>query len=119
MKPFVLLFALVTFSCSEQALSPRIQTGIEGQTYEMGGPAPSLEPTPLRGIWTIQVSDSDKVLLQTVSTDSAGAFRICLQPGTYYLMVSDALWTQSQNGPFVVVPDQVTTVKVYHDNGMR
>jgi len=113
--------------CCQQPTSPKIESGskiesgIEGQIYEIGSPAVSVgwTPPPLRGIRTIVISDSNKVGLQLVVTDSLGAFKISLQAGTYFLLVKDTIRPQGQNGPFVVAADQITSVKVCHDNGMR
>jgi hypothetical protein len=124
-KHFSLLLALcfcaTLLLCCQQIISPKIEGGIEGQIYEIGSPAvpPGWTPPPLRGIRTIVISDSSKVGLQLLATDSLGAFKMSLQAGTYFLLVKDTIRPQGQNGPFVVAADQIISVKVYHDNGMR
>jgi hypothetical protein len=114
-------FCALFLLCCQQAISPTNESGIEGQIYEIGSPAVPLgwTPPPLRGVNTIIVSDSSKVALQMLATDSLGAFKINLEAGTYFISVKDTLMPQRQNGPFVVEANQITSVKVYHDNGMR
>jgi len=122
-----LCFCIVFLLCCQQVISPKIEngqkieSGIEGQIYEIGSPAvpPGWTPPPLRGIRTIVISDSNEVGLQLLATDSLGAFKFSLQAGTYFLLVKDTIRPQGQNGPFVVAADQITSVKVCHDNGMR
>ena len=107
--------------CCQQTNSPIFESGIEGQVYEIGGSAVPAGwiPPPLKGVRTIVVSNSNKVDLQLLTTDSLGAFKISLRPGSYFLLVTDSMRSQGLNGPFVVARDQITSVKVYHDNGMR
>jgi len=117
----LLLFLGVPFDSCQQVTPPKTETGIEGQIYEIGSPAVREDwtPPPLKGVNTIVVSDSNKVAFQEFATDSLGGFRIELQAGTYFLLVRDTIWPQGQNGPFVVEANLVSSVKVYHDNGVR
>jgi hypothetical protein len=114
-------FCALLLLCCQQTNSPKIESGIAGQIYEVGSPAVTVgwTPPPLRGVRTIVVSDSNNVELQRLDTDSLGAFEIALPAGTYFLLVRDTVRAQGQNGPFVVLAGQISTVKVYHDNGMR
>ena len=122
-----LCFSTILLCCCQQPVSPRnesgskIESGIEGQIFEIGSPAVPVgwTPPPLRGVRTIIVSDSNKISLQMIATDSLGTFKISLQAGKYFLLIKDTIRTQGQNGPFVVEPYQITLVKVYHDNGIR
>ena len=111
---------MILLSC-QQTNSPKGESGIVGQIYEVGSPAEPVgwTPPPLKGARTIVVSDTNKVDFQMLTTDTLGAFKISLQAGTYFLLVKDTIRPQGQNGPFTVVSDQVTSVKVYHDNGVR
>ena len=113
-------FSIFLFSC-QQATPPKAETGIEGRIYEIGIPVAPKDwtPPPLKEMQTIVVSDSNRVASQEFTTDSLGTFRVALQAGTYFLMVKDTIWPQSQNGPFVVEAGHVSSVKVYHDNGVR
>jgi hypothetical protein len=118
----ILCFCVVfMFSC-QHSIAPKTEGGIEGQIYEIGhaGGVPSgWTPPPLREVRTIVVSDNNKVGIHMLSSDSMGAFKISLQPGTYYLLVKDTTWLQEQNGPIVVEVNQIVSVKAYHDNRMR
>lgn len=113
-------FGILVFGC-QQATPPKTETGIEGQIYEIGGPAfdEGGTPPPLQEVRTIVVSDSNRVTLQEFTTDSLGAFRIALQAGTYFLLVKDTTFLQGQNGPFVIQAGHVSSVNLYHDNGIR
>jgi len=114
-------FCAILLLCCQQTISPKIESGIVGQIYEVGSPAVPVDwtPPPLKGVRTIVVSDSNHVDLQTLESDSLGEFKIRLPAGTYFLLVKDPVRPQGQNGPFVVAAGQIASVKVYHDNGMR
>jgi hypothetical protein len=120
--PLALLCFLAIFLLScQHATSPQTETGIEGQIYEVGSPAvpEGWTPPPLGGVRTIIVSDSSQVPVEEFATNDFGAFRIELHPGTYFLLVRDTTRPQGQNGPFTVEANLLSTVKVYHDNGLR
>jgi len=125
MKHILLLlgicFCIMILLACQQTNSPKSESGIVGQIFEVGSPAEPAgwTPPPLKGVRAIIVSDSSEVNSQIVVTDSLGAFQIGLRPGTYFLLVKDTVRPQGQNGPFVVVADRITSVKVYHDNGLR
>jgi hypothetical protein len=116
----ICLCALFLFCC-EQTNAPKIETGIAGQIYEVGAPAEPAgwTPPPLRGVRTIVVSDTNSIELRRLDTDNMGAFAVALPAGGYLLLVKDTVRAQGENGPFIVLAGQVSTVKVYHDNGMR
>lgn len=116
----VVFWAVILVSC-QQTNSPKTESGLIGQIYEVGSPAEPADWTPpaLKGVRTIIVSDSNDVRSQSLSTDSLGKFNISLLPGIYFLLVKDATRPQEQNGPFNVVANQIISVRVYHDNGIR
>ena len=69
-------------------------------------------------MWQIVIKDSNKVSLQTITTDSLGGFKINLPAGKYFLLIVDN-WLQQPQGPFVVEANQWTSAKLNHDNGRR
>ena len=118
---FLLCLLSILLICCQQSTQQNPETGISGQVYEIGSPAiqPGWTPPPLKGVSTIILQDSNRIELSEFNTDSLGSFSISLKPETYFLVVKDTTRPQGENGPFIVLTDQVTTAKIYHDNGIR
>ncbi|MGJ7918494.1 hypothetical protein ACI48D_23870 [Massilia sp. LXY-6] len=78
----------------------------------------TINQRPYEAIITVETATGRVVA--SVRSDSAGRFRIILEPGTYVLHpASEAIYPHAPAQTVTVTQDQFTPVRIVYDSGIR